>query len=300
MAKDQVAFNILISRVENNDPELLVLDLENLKPVPSTIADPEERFAQCLTADELETVKLELSLDDLRALANALKKNTVLKRLILNNNPILDEGAAILAEGLEGNNSISSLRLHFTDISPVGLEKLAAVLAKKNIKNLTLSNNPLGVEGAKILAKAFGAHPSLLMLNIERCSLGDNGIKDIASMVTANHVLKYLDVSMNLLSAKGMLLMSQATQNHPSLETLRIWGNAQGSFFDEKKNKVEKLYIQPTVVKSGSKPFLSIRGMFWSSGTKTLPTKEPLLRQEKPSDEGLTKLVARQKLKIVC
>ena len=74
MAKDQNLFDEYLLRLKNNDPNLTVIDLEN----------------QDLTQDEIKLI------------ATSIKTNTMIQKLKLSRNRILDTGAITLGLALLG------------------------------------------------------------------------------------------------------------------------------------------------------------------------------------------------------
>jgi NLR family CARD domain-containing protein 3 len=85
-------------------------------------------------------------------LADGLKCNTVL----LYNNNIGNDGAAVLGEALIINTSLTDLRLSFNRVGDEGAAALGAALEDNaTLTELDMEHNRIGEEGATLLLKAL-------------------------------------------------------------------------------------------------------------------------------------------------
>lgn len=92
----------------------------------------------------------------MKFLAEALKVNTTLEEIYLDDNKIDDEGAKHLARTLMANKTLQHIDLHTNDISDEGARCLAtALLLNQGIRYMDLYNNKIGYWGAKKLADAL-------------------------------------------------------------------------------------------------------------------------------------------------
>ena len=88
------------------------------------------------------------------SISQALMVNQTLLRLHMEGNHIGDDGIAAIAGSLS-NSSITLLNVMECDISVVGVRSLAeAILSNQNIRTLWLMNNPITVDGARLIMKA--------------------------------------------------------------------------------------------------------------------------------------------------
>lgn len=110
---------------------------------------------------------------DIKELVEAMKrgKNTHIKALILPDNEIGDEGAALIATlenievlGLEGNN--------------IGAEGARHLAQMKSLKELGLSGNSVGDQGAGYLAENR---------SLEQLELNENNITNVGAKAFLNH-----------------------------------------------------------------------------------------------------------------
>ncbi len=271
MAKDQNLFDEYLLRLKNNDPNLTVIDLEN----------------QDLTQDEIKLI------------ATSIKTNTMIQKLKLSRNRILDTGAITLAAAIAENNSLLCIHLHSAGIGSTGAKSIATILElKTNLEAFSLSNNPIKATGVIAIAIAFREHPKLKLLSLARCGMRDEGVQALATMLDTNSVLTTLEVSTNQISAIGMKYMAQHLNNHPSLKLLAIRENCMGYFFDEDQFNVERFYTMPvsTSVNKPKPAGSSLLSWFWGS-SKQQPITVPLLTQSFEDDKPA---IAVKRLHIQC
>lgn len=183
-----------------------------------------------------------------------------LEYLYLAYNSLGAEGAALLAEGLMNNNSVTRLFLAETAMGDVGFTKLAEVLATNTVlRHLNCESNGIGPAGAEGAATPLGINSTLthLMLTgnaltdvgavsiavalrnnkgLERLglsdnSIGDEGTKAIAEALgaNANAVLKELELSSNFVSCLGAQQLGSELVNNQTLRVLSVSNNKIGS-----------------------------------------------------------------------
>ena len=117
-----------VIRLKANDPSLTTLDLE----------------------------KNSIGVKGAKAIAEALKDNTVLTTLDLNSNSIGDDGAKAIAEALKVNTVLSTLYLR---------------------------GNSIGNDGAKAIAEALKVNTVLTELDLDSNSIGDSLLNKIQGTV---------------------------------------------------------------------------------------------------------------------
>ena len=115
--------------------------------------------------------------DDVVELAKALKGNTTLTELSLNNNNIDDDGASALADALKGNNTLEYLDLSENNIGDDGASALADALQINNtLEYLDLTENNIGDDGANDLADALKGNNTLIWLDLNNNNIVDTGV----------------------------------------------------------------------------------------------------------------------------
>lgn len=125
------------------------------------------------------------------AIAGALRVNSVLHTLDLSRNDVGDEGARAVAESCRDSRSLHVLNLSGScrsgsrNVGPRGAQALATAIAESHsLSSLTLSNNRIGEEGARALAKAVvqpgagGGKPSTLTSLNVRHTRPEHGLRE--------------------------------------------------------------------------------------------------------------------------
>ncbi len=140
-----------------------------------------------------------------------------LDALDLSRNPLGAAGAAALADPL------GRLRLRRLALAACGLDGTASaeLLAGVVLDRLDLSDNPIGVDGARSLSMA-PAVSRLLELAMDRCGLGARGL---GALVEALGGLRSLSVASNRLGDDGVGLLVANGARMPRLETLVLDDN---------------------------------------------------------------------------
>lgn len=226
MARNQEAFDALVRKIHNNNPDLT----------------------------EVKIIKQELTLEDIQKLAEALENNTQVKYLDLSFNSIRNVGAQLLAKALANKQNLKHLNLKFASIGAEGAKALAIILPTLvNLQTLILDANPITLKGSGAIVQAVKTHPSLEEFSLQYCRLGDKLAEQCCEILDNNRVIKRLILAVNEFTPKGMLLLSQHLQSCPNLELLNLWSNCRGNFFDPVMYDVEKFYTDP-VVTSGPLP----------------------------------------------
>eukprot|EP00439_Symbiodinium_sp_Y106_P084158 s176_g25.t1 len=150
-----------------------------------------------------------------------------LQELVINGNPIGDDGLAIIAESL----SIGLINLR---MSNCGLTKasqamlLSLVSLSPNLQRLDVSYNDLGPEGCSDMVKWMDQNDkesfSLNYLEISGCSLGDEGFKQLVPVLGSLHYLGLRDNGITSAGLKAVMSSNQMVK----LQTLDLEGNRIG------------------------------------------------------------------------
>ncbi|XP_068713583.1 NLR family CARD domain-containing protein 4-like [Montipora foliosa] len=109
-----------------------------------------------------------------------------------------DSGAAILADVLEANLTVTKLDWSFNGIGDVGAAALAEALKRNStLTELDLSRNGIGDKGAAALAEAIKTNSSLKVLHFSYNRIGDIGCAALLETMKINSRLTKLDLSRN-------------------------------------------------------------------------------------------------------
>ena len=99
--------------------------------------------------------------------------------------------------------------------------------ALRHLRSLVLTENPLGVKGAHVLAAYLHTNPTgpLLHLAVDRCRLGVQGVIVLAKGLTTNTSLCVLNVGQNNIRARGLQALGKMLQTNRTLQDLDIHAN---------------------------------------------------------------------------
>ena len=163
----------IVARLNTNDPTIDDLDLK-----ASNIGAKELGSLADALRKNTKLKKLTLhtnqagdsnARDALASLTSALKNNTTLTHLNIANNRLTDESARALASLLKENDTLIELNLNYNRIGDEGAGEFASALKENDtLKNLNLWGNDIGDEGARALTHAVRDYnTTLTSLNLD-------------------------------------------------------------------------------------------------------------------------------------
>jgi Ran GTPase-activating protein (RanGAP) involved in mRNA processing and transport len=167
----------------------------------------------------------ECSIDDF--LDHGAAESQDLQVMILNNNPVGDEGLGIIAECLSiGLTELSLSNCNLTAHSQATLLNLVSL--SPNLKSLNLSHNDLGPHGCSDMVAWMTQNEkeqfSLRSLELASCGLGDEGLLQLVSILGS---LNYLGVRDNQITSAGLESVMNSNQMI-QLNTLDLANNQIG------------------------------------------------------------------------
>lgn len=162
--------------------------------------------------------------------------------LDLSNTYLGDAGAKIIAEAIEEDNTLTSLRFGlngFKSGRSGGLKVLADAIAKNhNIKHLDFSHSrSIGLQGFWALAAALANHPSLVSLNLSYNTMGSEGAKafgwvtfnannDNKDSVSTN--LTSIDMTGNCIGDSAVAVLADVLMGEAPIKILKLGYNEIG------------------------------------------------------------------------
>ena len=152
-----------------------------------------------------------------------------------------------LAKMLQANTALKELNLSRNIIGFEGARELAKMLqANTALKELNLFGNIIGDEGACELAKMLQANTALKELNLSENIIGDEGARKLAKMLQANTALKELNLSWNEIGDEGACELAKMLQANTALKELNLSRNFIG---DEGACELAKMLQANTALK---------------------------------------------------
>ena len=117
------------------------------------------------------------------SISQALMVNQTLLELYMGGNQIGDDGITAIASSLS-NSSITLLDVRLCGISVVGVRSLAeAISSNQNIRTLLLSNNPITVDGARLIMKAAVDNAVCEFVEIDNEYYDDDEVKRMMNIL---------------------------------------------------------------------------------------------------------------------
>ncbi|XP_006877048.1 PREDICTED: ribonuclease inhibitor [Chrysochloris asiatica] len=171
----------------------------------------DERWTELLPQiRQVEVVRLDdcgLTEGRCQDINSALKANLSLTELVLGNNELGDTGVHRVLQGLQGpDGKIRKLSLQNCSLTAAGCTELPRVLRSlPTLRELHLSDNPLGNEGLQLLCEGLrDPQCRLERVQLEFCNLNAQGCEMLAGVLQARASLKELVLSNNELGQAGV------------------------------------------------------------------------------------------------
>jgi Ran GTPase-activating protein (RanGAP) involved in mRNA processing and transport len=132
-------------------------------------------------------------------IADGLGSNSTLLKIDISHCYFRDDDIYILAQRLGSRKTtLKKLTLGMNAITITGVGVLLEAMEQSShrITDLDLQRNPIGNEGASLLARSLGnnALPNLTRLSLSRCGIGDDGFIALLSALEQNTSLVQLDL----------------------------------------------------------------------------------------------------------
>jgi Ran GTPase-activating protein (RanGAP) involved in mRNA processing and transport len=165
-----------------------------------------------------------------RCIADGLGSNTTLLEVVLSNNALGDDGLSMLVRGLWPRNTVlQKLMLEDNRIAATGVHALVDRMVLENnvsfITDLNLGGNPIRSDGASFLANALESNslPHLARLSLCNCSIGDDGFASLVSALERNHTLLLLDLRRDNFSPRAYLALAGSLPRIKALHEIGLY-----------------------------------------------------------------------------
>jgi Ran GTPase-activating protein (RanGAP) involved in mRNA processing and transport len=152
-------------------------------------------------------------------IADGLVSSSTLLKLNLSSCALSDGGVSTLSQSLSSRNTtLKKLTLDYNSITSTGVGALLNMMEQDShhITDLELNNNPMGNEGASLIARSLGnnALPNLTRLALSCCGIDDDGCIALVSALEQNTSLLQLDLrndfSPSLLRERAFLALAES------------------------------------------------------------------------------------------
>ncbi|XP_004342433.2 hypothetical protein CAOG_08264 [Capsaspora owczarzaki ATCC 30864] len=182
---------------------------------------------------QLDLAERQIGDEEAKAIAEALKVNKAVKRLLLWENRIGDAGAQAIAEALKVNTTMTHLYLQRNQIGNAGAQAIAEALkVNTTLSEFDLWGNQIGDVGAQAIAEALKVNTKLIELSLSQNQIGDAGAQTIAEALKVNKTLTTLSLHKNQIGDEGARAIAEALQDNKILSSLYLNENQIGYYVE--------------------------------------------------------------------
>uniref|UniRef100_A0A3P9P3W8 Leucine rich repeat containing 34 n=2 Tax=Poecilia reticulata TaxID=8081 RepID=A0A3P9P3W8_POERE len=183
-----------------------------------------------MTLQELELGECDLEMQSMIGLSTALKNNSTLLSVDMSRAllfSLLEEWAVHFSKMLPVNSSLVELHLGKMGLTDTGMERLSEGLKLNHrLRYLDLRCNLVSRDGALHLSKVLKGNSPLEIIDLSSNRIEDPGAEYLSEAICCEgSVLRELSVCRNNISTCGLLSLSGALTNSPTLTHIYIWGN---------------------------------------------------------------------------
>ena len=186
------------------------------------------------TDGRLDLCKQVVGPEGIGPLLGAMMHTDRVKRLLLGNNIVGDDGAAAIAGFLRerGDSPLDCWYIAGNRIGPPGLAHVCEALATDTrVTSLWLKRNPLKAAGMPAIAGLLRSNTKLQVLDLVNCGLLDAGLETVLGALMgpgANKTLRHLYLGTNGVSERSAPLIARFLAEDCALESLFLSCNRLG------------------------------------------------------------------------
>ncbi|CAE7210314.1 NLRC3 [Symbiodinium necroappetens] len=187
-----------------------------------------EEFAKALASNQ--TIR-ELEIRGLRreygflweAMNEALKTNSTLTSISLENNDIGVEGCKAICEALKSNSTLTSINLHGNRIDVEGCKAMGEALkCNSTLASINLADCHIGDEGAEAICEALKCNSTLTSINLEGNVIGDEGAEAICEALETNSTLTSINLADCYIGYVGAEAICEALKTNSTLTIISL------------------------------------------------------------------------------
>ena len=160
-----------------------------------------------------------------KRVTEALAQNRSIVSLLLGTDGIGNAGAMDVARLANANKTLEVLYLGCNKIDALGVAPLAASLSApdSSVTGLWLKRNPVGADGAALLAKMLETNRTLRTLDLVNTRIGPDGLAALTDALIQPHsVVERLYLGGNFLSPAEAPLLAEIVRHAPRLKALLL------------------------------------------------------------------------------
>ncbi|KAM5273589.1 leucine-rich repeat-containing protein 74A [Ctenodactylus gundi] len=165
-----------------------------------------------------------------KAIAIALVSNTTIIRLELEDNYIMEEGVLSLVDMLHENYYLQELNISNNNLGMEGAKIISDFLQRNtsSLWKLKLSGNNFNDESAALLCQALSSNYQMQKLDLSHNEFSDTGGEHLGQMLGLNVGLQSLDLSWNHFHIRGAVALCNGLRTNVTLRKLNLSMNGLG------------------------------------------------------------------------
>ena len=254
----------------NNSLQSLAIDNNNIKDngltkilntIPSTLV-------------RLVASHCNLTCNGAKNIVETLRITNTLKHLIIDKNPIGDDGISVISDNLHNNQTLIQLVVDHCEFHSKGAESVGRMLkVNKTLKSLSISNNPIGDDGLSAISDTLHNSQTLIQLDVSHCEFHNEGVRSVGKMLEVNKTLKFLNISSNPIGDDGISAIASGLMTNTStalielgIHNCEIHSEGIKSFVDvlEKNKTLRRIVISQNLNHIGdNKMSTLVQNHFW-------------------------------------
>lgn len=171
----------------------------------------------------------ELMVQGAKWIAKGLKVNSTLEYLNIKGNIIGDDGCILIAQALKENKTLKEIDISLNEIGPTGFQALCDVLPYSNLSALVSNKNFLGDEVlayfSNIIADVTNSPCKLKKFDLSSCRLNDTALIYLINALQSNKNISHVKLTDNFFSENIEALLLETLNKNTSLIDIGLSGN---------------------------------------------------------------------------
>ena len=268
----------------NSGLEELYLSNNSLKTSASVILEALKEESNLRILHLNNTLMTEEVAEDLAA---AIRNNSSLEKLCIGSNR-LGLSAVMILQALQEHGRLKVLNMGDNNLTAHVAEDLATIVKNNSdLEELYLSNNSLKIS-ASVILKALKEKSNLIILHLNNTLMIEEVAEDLATVLRNNNSLEQLCIGSNRLGLSVVVIL-QALQEHSKLKVINLGGNNLTAHVAEdlativKNNSgLEELYLSNNGLKTSAS--VIFKALKKKSNLRILHLNNTLMTEEVAED----------------
>jgi Ran GTPase-activating protein (RanGAP) involved in mRNA processing and transport len=152
-----------------------------------------------------------------------LLNNDIFKLFVSSDSTKTNDGFANFCNALKQNTSLTCLNIQNRNINNKSIELLSDVLKENNtLELLDIYKNNIGPQGVKILCEGLAQNTTLKTLYLTSNNIKDEGVKYIYDLLKFNKTLCSLSMGYNSVTEIGVVTILELLKTNETLNKLHI------------------------------------------------------------------------------